>query len=79
MVAKQGNLDYQIDMNGTIKTFHANLLKLYVRRVEAASQEPMEHGCAAVITDAEEHGAVQLHAPALEASPPLNWGFLFPV
>ncbi|XP_038052264.1 uncharacterized protein LOC119724977 [Patiria miniata] len=72
VVAKQGNLDYQIDMNGTVKTFHANLLKLYVRRVEAARNEPVEYACVSVIVDGEcdEEGDNEslLHSPVLEAT-----------
>lgn len=29
-----GNVDYKIDLNGKIKTFHANMPKLYDERVE---------------------------------------------
>jgi hypothetical protein len=29
---KMGNVDYRIDMNGKINTFHANMLKLYIDR-----------------------------------------------
>jgi len=34
IVEKLGKVDYRIDMNGKIKTFHANLLKRYVDRSE---------------------------------------------
>jgi hypothetical protein len=32
IIKKVGNADYRIDMNGKIKTFHANMLKLYIDR-----------------------------------------------
>ena len=32
VVAKISNTDYQIDVNGKVRTFHANLLKLYIHR-----------------------------------------------
>lgn len=34
IVEKLGKVDYMIDMNGKIKTFHANLLKRYIDRSE---------------------------------------------
>ncbi|XP_055997762.1 uncharacterized protein LOC125654613 [Ostrea edulis] len=34
IVKKVGNVDYMLDVNGTVKTYHANLLKKYVDRVE---------------------------------------------
>ncbi|XP_062609261.1 uncharacterized protein LOC134271008 [Saccostrea cucullata] len=32
IVKKIGNVDYQLDMNGKLKTYHANLLKSYIER-----------------------------------------------
>lgn len=32
IVEKVGKVDYKIDMGGKLKTFHANMLKLYVER-----------------------------------------------
>lgn len=32
IVEKLGKIDYRIDMEGKIKTFHANMLRLYVKR-----------------------------------------------
>ncbi|XP_041452935.1 uncharacterized protein LOC121406002 isoform X3 [Lytechinus variegatus] len=37
VVGRQGQSDYKIDLNGQIKTFHANLLKAYHERNEAAA------------------------------------------
>ena len=37
VVGRQGPCDYQIDLHGTVKTFHANLLKAYHSRVESAA------------------------------------------
>ena len=34
VLEKVGNLDYKIDINGKSKTFHANLLKRYIARIE---------------------------------------------
>ena len=34
IIKKIGNADYRIDMNGKIKTFHANMLKLYIDRAD---------------------------------------------
>ena len=34
IVRKVGNVDYMLDVNGTVKTYHANLLKKYVEREE---------------------------------------------
>jgi hypothetical protein len=34
IVRKVGNVDYMLDVNGMIKTYHANLLKKYVERDE---------------------------------------------
>lgn len=53
VVAKQGPCDYKIDINGKIKTFHANLLKFYIhRKPEDADVEIA--GTAAVICDDSE-------------------------
>lgn len=32
IVEKIGKIDYKIDMDGKLKAFHANMLKLYVKR-----------------------------------------------
>ena len=37
VVGRQGQCDYQIDLNGQVKTFHANLLKAYHSRDESAA------------------------------------------
>ena len=34
VVKKVGNLDYQIQMDNKVKTFHINMLKRYVERTE---------------------------------------------
>lgn len=36
-VGKIGNADYRVDMNGKIKTYHANLLKRYMDRINPES------------------------------------------
>jgi hypothetical protein len=48
----KGDMDYKIDIDGNVKTFHANMLKLYVKR----QSDKVEKGvlnvvCAAVIED----------------------------
>ena len=74
VVSKQGNWDYQIDVNGTVKTFHANLLKAYIHREETASRvdEDLVYGCVAVIgLEHEDDGEIQeelLQSPVLKAT-----------
>ena len=43
--------DYQIDLAGTVKTFHANLLKVYISRDQ---DEPTQAGVAVIREDLEE-------------------------
>ena len=50
---KLGTVDYRIDMHGVQKTFHANLLKLYV------SREPELVGALGVIEPDEETSEIQ--------------------
>ena len=38
IVDKPNKVDYKIDMNGKTRTFHANLLKLYIERKEPDQQ-----------------------------------------
>ena len=47
IVDKPNKVDYKIDMNGKTRTFHANLLKLYVERKEPDQQA---HGQISAIT-----------------------------
>ncbi len=39
IIAKVGKTDYQIDLLGKVKTFHANLLKLYIHRDAQAKEQ----------------------------------------
>ena len=47
IVDKPNKVDYKIDMNGKTRTFHANLLKLYVERKEPDQQA---HGQISAVT-----------------------------
>ncbi|XP_071949807.1 uncharacterized protein [Antedon mediterranea] len=60
IIAKMGYLDYRIDLNGKLKTFHANLLKRYHERQDVSgaalaefqsdvSQGALEVACTSVI------------------------------
>ena len=50
VVGKHGSCDYQIDLNGQIKIFHANLLKAYLSREQNGAMKE----CAAMITEGTE-------------------------
>lgn len=49
VVQKIGQMDYRIDKDGKIKTFHANLLKKYYRREESAGG--FDVACVSVVDD----------------------------
>ena len=73
VVGKHGSCDYQIEMNGQVKLFHANLLKAYLSRDQSGAMEE----CAAVITEGMEapfpDKSVCCQIPALKATEgPLN-------
>ena len=56
VVQKVGQLDYKINMNGKVKTFHANLLKKFYRRNDADDKSDV--ACVSVVNDGtmEEDG-----------------------
>ena len=68
VVGKQGSCDYQVDLNGQVKLFHANLLKAYLSREQGGAMEE----CAAVISEAMEtpfpSKSVCNQTPALKAT-----------
>ena len=63
VVHKLSDQDYRLDMNGKIKTFHANILKKYIEREVDVSQEKAqpnseantEIGAQATIVDESDH------------------------
>ena len=67
VVGKHGTCDYQIDLAGTVKTFHANLLKVYVSRDQ---DKPTQAGVAVIREDLEEIPSETAHSqtPALSAT-----------
>ena len=68
IVGKHGTCDYQVDLNGTVKTFHANLLKAYISRDQDA---PTEAGVAVIREDQEATKSSKIghsQTPALRAS-----------
>jgi hypothetical protein len=46
-------LDYRVNMNGKLKTFHANMLKEYCERERVQDAGVLSQVCAAVITETE--------------------------
>ena len=63
VVHKLSDQDYRLDMNGKMKTFHANILKKYIEREVDVSQEKAqpnseantEIGAQATIVDESDH------------------------
>ena len=74
IVAKVGSMDYKIDLGHRVQTFHANLLKKYIRRLHR-EMEPaevkeclLEVACAAVIesdNDVCEEGTAKIDGKTL--------------
>ncbi|XP_062607411.1 uncharacterized protein LOC134269206 [Saccostrea cucullata] len=58
IVKKLGKVDYRIDMNGKIKTFHANMLKLYFDRKECCVDAGILGVASAAMVDVEEDDSV---------------------
>ena len=54
VVGKVGHLDYRINMNGKVKTFHANLLKKFFRRDD--TDDKSDVACVSVVNDGTMEG-----------------------
>jgi len=52
IVEKLGKVDYKINVNGTIKTFRANLLKRYVERKTEESKQVSSDNAFSVVNAA---------------------------
>ncbi|XP_063970109.1 uncharacterized protein LOC135157653 [Lytechinus pictus] len=83
VVHKLSDQDYRLDINGKLKTFHANLLKRYISREEdreeslTGDEDPAVSAQAVVVTEDDDSEAspmsgklksISIHLPPLEAT-----------